>query len=145
MRYGSLLLDCPKPKIAQVAENIITFLQKSIVNWKTELASWGETLDLVDIRRGIFQGDSLSPLIFAVCMVPLTKILQDAKAGYTLRDVKIYHLFFMDDLKVYGKGKAEIESLVSTVQLIRQDKGMGFGIKKCGVVELKRPGEVVLN
>ena len=108
-------MDCPKPKIAQVAENIITFLQKSIVNWKTELASWGETLDLVDIRRGIFQGDSLSPLIFAVCMVPLTKILQDAKAGYTLRDVKIYHLFFMDDLKVYGKGKAEIESLVSTV------------------------------
>ena len=78
-------------------------------------------------------------------MVPLTKILQDAKAGYTLRDVKIYHLFFMDDLKVYGKGKAEIESLVSTVQLIRQDKGMGFGIKKCGVVELKRPGEVVLK
>ena len=49
----------------------------------------------------------------------------------------------MDDLKVYGKGKAEIESLVSTVQLIRQDKGMGFGIKKCGVVKLKRPGEVV--
>ena len=71
-------------------------------------------------------------------MVPLTKILQDAKAGYTLRDVKIYHLFFMDDLKVYGKGKAEIESLVSTVQLISQNIGMEFGIKKCGVVVLKR-------
>ena len=28
----------------------------------------------------------------------------------------------MDDLKVYGKNKAEIESLVSTVQLISQDK-----------------------
>ena len=87
----------------------------------------------------------ISPLVFAVCMVPLTKLLQDIKAGHILGDVKINHLFFMDDLKVYGKGKAEIESLVSTVQLIRQDKGMGFGIKKCGVVELKRPGEVVLN
>ena len=62
----------------------MTFLQKSMVKWKTELVSCGETLDLVDIRRGIFQGDSLSPLIFAVCMVQLTKILQDAKAGYTL-------------------------------------------------------------
>lgn len=51
-------------------------------------------------------------------MVPLTKILQDAKAGYTLADVKINRLFFMDDLKVYGKDKAEIESLVSRVQLI---------------------------
>ena len=66
-------------KMAQVAENIINFLQKSMVNWKTELTSCGETLGLVDIRRGIFQGDSLSPLIFTVCMIPLTKILQDTK------------------------------------------------------------------
>ena len=75
-------------KMAQVAGNIITFLQKSVVNWKTELTSCGETLGLVDIKRGIFQGDSLSLLIFTVCMVPLTKILQDAKAGYTLGDLK---------------------------------------------------------
>ena len=124
--------------MAQVAESIITFLQKSMVNWKTELTSCGETLGLVDIRRGIFQGDSLSPFIFAVCMVPLTKILQNVKAGYTLGDGKINHLFFMDDLKVYGKIKADIESLVSTVQVISQDIGMEFGIKKCGVVVLKR-------
>ena len=71
-------------------------------------------------------------------MVSLTKILQDAKVGYTLGDVKINHLFFMDDLKVYGKDKAEIESLVLTVQLISQDNGMEFGKKKCGVVVLKR-------
>ena len=71
-------------------------------------------------------------------MVPLTKILQNAKAGYTLGDLKITHLLFMDDLKVYGKDKAEIESLVSTVQLISQDIGMEFGTKKCGVVVLKR-------
>ena len=71
-------------------------------------------------------------------MVPLTKILQDAKAGYTLGDVKINHLFFMDDLMVYGKDKPQIESLLSTVQLISQDIGMEFRIKKCGVVVLKR-------
>ena len=125
-------------KMVPVAENIITFLQKSMVNWKTELTSCRETLGLVDIRRGILQGDSLSPLIFAVCMVPLTKILQDTKAGYTLGDVKINHLFFMDDLKVYGKDKTEIGSLVSTVQLISQHIGIEFGIEKCGVVMLKR-------
>ena len=36
-------------------------LRKSMVNWKTELTSCGETPGLVDIKRGIFQGDSLSP------------------------------------------------------------------------------------
>jgi len=44
----------------------------------------------------------------------------------------------MDDLKVYGKDKAEIESIVSTVQLISQDTGMEYRIKKCGVVVPKR-------
>ena len=43
----------------------------------------------------------------------------------------------MDDLKVYGKTKAEIKSLVSTVQVISQDIGMEFRIKKCAVVVLK--------
>ena len=47
----------------------------------------------------------------------------------------------MDDLKIYGKDKAEIESLVSTVQLISQDIGMEFGIKKCGVAVLKCKSE----
>lgn len=53
-------------KIAQVAENI-TFLQKSMVSWKTELTR--EMLCLVDNRRDIFQANSLSPVTFAVCTV----------------------------------------------------------------------------
>ena len=129
-------------QMAQVAGNIITFLQKFMVNWKTELTSCGETLGLVDIKRGIFQADRPCLLIFTTCMVPLTKILQDAKVGNTLGDLKINHLLFMNDLKVYGKDKAEIESLVSTVQLISQDIGTEFGIKKCGVV-VSEMGEIV--
>ena len=65
-------------------------------------------------------------------MVPLTKIPQNVKLGYTLGDKKINHLFFMNDLEVYGKNKAKIESLVLTVKLIIRDTGMKFGIKKCG-------------
>ena len=41
----------------------------------------------------------------------------------------------MDGLEVYGKDKAEIESLVSTVQLISQDIGMEGGGGSC--VEVK--------
>ena len=100
---------------------------------------------MVDIRRGIFQGDSLSPLIFIFCMVPLTKILENAKAGYTLRAVEINHLFFMDGLKVYGKDKAEIESLVSTVQLISQDIGMEFWLKKWGGELCRSEGIKLIN
>ena len=68
-------------------------------------------------------------------MVPLTKILQDAKSGYTLGHVKINHLFFMDDLKVYGKDKAEMKALYRQYSWLAKTKEW---IKKCGVAVLKR-------
>ena len=52
--------------------------------------------------------------------------------------MKINHLLFMDDLKMFAKNKNQIDSLVSTVQMISQDIGMRFGVKKCGVSVMKR-------
>ena len=56
--------------LVQVSENIVEFIRKSMKNWNTNLTSRGEYLANVDIRRGIFQGDSLSPPIFVICMIP---------------------------------------------------------------------------
>ena len=47
-----------------MAENAEEFLKASIENWRTELTTCGEPLGSVNIRRGIFQGDSLPPLLF---------------------------------------------------------------------------------
>ena len=71
-------------------------------------------------------------------MIPLSKLLHKAKAGYCLGDVKINHRLSMDDLKIFAKNKKEIDSLVSTVQLVSQDIGMLFGVQKCGVTVMKR-------
>ena len=117
--------------LAQLILGGVSFKETVCLPLSLLFAWFAESLGSVDIRRGIFQGDSLSPLIFAVCMVLLTKILQDVKAGYTLGDVKINHLFFMDDLKIYGKDKAEIESLVSTVQLISEKRDLGPVVTCC--------------
>ena len=64
-------------------------------------------------------------------------MLRKAKAGYLLGDVKINHLLFMDDLKIFAKNKAEIDSLISIVKVISHDIGMEFGVKKCGVAIMK--------
>ena len=59
-----------------VAENTKKFLVNSITKWKLELTSNGVSLGNVEIRRGIFQVDSLSPLLFVLCVVPLLLILR---------------------------------------------------------------------
>ena len=85
----------------------------------------------------------MSPLLFVICMIPISQILRKLKSGYTLKNgVKMNQLLFMDDLKIFAKSGREINGLISTIQLLNNDTGMEFGIKKCGVLVLKR-GTVV--
>ena len=65
-----------------IANNVQDFLNNSMKSWKLELNGSGEKLGEFDIKRGIFQGDSLSPLLLAFCMVSLTWLLRRPKAGY---------------------------------------------------------------
>ena len=138
----SWIIECLE--IFGIARNVERFIHRSMAQWKTELTSCGESLGHVDIRRGIFQGDSLSPLLFVLCLIPLSLILRKVKAAYEFKERgrKINHLLFMDDLKLYGKSDTQIDSLVKTVHLFSKDIGMEFGVKKCGVSILKR-GKVV--
>ena len=127
-----------------VADNIKRILSSSMKNWKLELTSSGVSLGEVNIRRGIFQGDSLSPLLFVICMIPLTMVLRKVNFHYELGDkvTKLNHLLFMDDLKLFAKSHDQIDSLVTTVQMFSTDIGMEFGINKCGAVILQR-GKIV--
>ena len=46
-----------------IAESLRPFLQKSMQQWRLSLMAKGEDLGEVNVKRGIFQGDSLSPLL----------------------------------------------------------------------------------
>ena len=92
------------------------------------------------MRREIFQGDSLSPLLFVLALIPLIMVLRKVTAGYELAGGKgvVNHLLFMDDLKLYGKSERQVDTLVNTVRVVSQDIGMEFGINKCAVLNTKR-------
>ena len=94
----------------------------------------------VKIRRGIFQGDSLSPLLFVLALFPLSMILRKVSAGYemTKDGCRISHLLFMDDLKLFAKNEKEIDSLVQTVRIFSDDIGMKFGLEKCAAMTMMR-------
>ena len=65
------LIECLE--IFGAEENTIRFLKNTMPNWKTILTSSGTRLAEVNIRRGVFQGDSLSPLLFIIAMIPMTR------------------------------------------------------------------------
>ena len=109
-----------------VAENIKSLLVNSMEKWKVMLCSGNPELGEVEIKRGIFQGDSPSPLVFVLALIPLSLILRKAKAVYEFSESKekINHLLFMDDLKLYSRSEKGLDSLVQTVRVFSEDIGM---------------------
>ena len=63
-----------------IAENLSTFLQNSMQQWRLLLTANVEDLGEVNVKREIFQGDSLPPLLFGLSMVPLPLILKKVNA-----------------------------------------------------------------
>ena len=91
-------------EIFGIAENLKTFLQKSMQQWRLSLTANGEDLGEVKFKRGIFEEDSLLPLLFVLSMVPLSLILKKVNLCYKWgkTEYKLNHLLFLDDLKLYA-------------------------------------------
>ena len=122
-----------------LGDNVIGLVKQSMNKWRTNLHADGKLLGSVPIRRRIFQGDSFSPLLFVIALLPLTHTLIETGMGYQLtkNGEKVNHLFFMDDLKLYGKNGKEIDSLIKTKWQCSEDIKMEFGILKCALVLLQ--------
>ena len=68
-----------------IAPNTQGLLGNSMKMWSSELCSNDKHLRNVHINRVIFLGDSLSPLLFVLCLVPLSIVLIEVKMGYAMK------------------------------------------------------------
>ena len=77
---------------------VISFTKKVINYWKTRMCLHAENklieTEDIKIQCGIFQGDSLSQLLFCICLIPLTEQLNRLNTGYEehTTKTKISHL-----------------------------------------------------
>lgn len=60
------------PKMFGINEQVRKLRNDIIKNWRVELTSGSTVQEEASIRRGIFQGYSLSPLLFVIAPIPLT-------------------------------------------------------------------------
>lgn len=74
----------------------------------------GNTEGFFEAKRGLRQGDPMSPLLFVLCMDYLTRILacigdlQEFKYFIGCSTLKINHMCFADDLILFCKGKPSL-------------------------------------
>jgi hypothetical protein len=90
-------------------------------------------INTIKINRGIFQGNTLSPLLFCIALIPLTNELNRSKCGYQVygTERKINHSLYMDDLKLIGRSEEELSFEIKIIKTFSDDIKMKFGLKKC--------------
>jgi len=98
-----------------------------------------ETEDM-NTKCGTFQADSLSPLLFCICLIPITEQVKRLKTGYEehTTKTKISHLFYVDDLNAIAKSEEEHQKQIQTIKTFSDDIHMQFGLGKCAKIAFKR-------
>ncbi len=109
----------------QAPSIVIRGVGKAMVKWTTNLeirnGEAGVVSRLVKFRRGLYQGDSLSPFLFTLAIAPLSHMLR--RWGGFVSDYHpnpVTHTLFMDDLKIYTGGPED-------GRLVRMSVGVGVG------------------
>jgi len=126
-------------QLYKVDQKIYRFITASMEYWQIRLTCGKEEIGDVKIRRGIFQGDALSPILFCMALNPLSTVLHKAGKEYKLTGgMKINHLLYMDDLKLYSKNENDIVNLINTVRIFSDDIKMQFGFEKCARIIIHR-------
>lgn len=96
----------------QFPSHFVKCIMECITTPKFTLLIDGSTEGFFDPKRGLRQGDPMSPLLFVLCMDYLTRILSyigeldEFKYFTGCRSLKLNHLSFVDDLLLFCKGEA---------------------------------------
>ena len=131
-------------QIYKIEEHISQFLAHIMTKWQTKLVLNTPKNNLevgtVQIKRGIYQGDSLSPLWFCLALRPLTRMLTNQQKGFVFPHSKreISHLWYMDDLKLYSRKKEDLNTLLDVVGQFSTDISMNFGLGKCKISAMEK-------
>ena len=89
----------------------------------------------------IFPGDLLSPLLFISYNSPHSAVSNSRRGstGFQITTEREgYHLPHIDDAKLYGKTRDDLEVLMNTVRIFTDDIKMKFGVSKRTTIVIKR-------
>jgi hypothetical protein len=132
-------------RVLRIPASLRTFLKGLMQQWRVKYEVKDprgkvERSSFLRIRSGVLQGDSFSPLLFCLAMVPISHALNSSKLGYktasgklTKTQFTLSHQFYMDDLKLYAASEENLTGLIRIVKAISSAISMKINPNKCAV------------
>ena len=132
-------------EMCKINPQIVRLFERSFQQCIVNVVQSGSTLGKIHIKRGLFQGDAVSPIHFIIGLIPLSLLLTAEGRGYTIaepdtqtedEDININHRLYMDDLKLYANSRENLQHLLEVTEKFSTDINMSFGIAKCGSLDI---------
>jgi hypothetical protein len=122
---------------------VVSTLQRLMKQWRAVLSVNGKEISLpIKILNGIFQGDSLSPLLFITALNPISWYVGQKLPGIELEGGRrINHLLYVDDWKLLATTRHAANTLATTVQEMSEKAGLRLNTNKCAVALLNERGD----
>ena len=93
------------------------------------------------MARGILQGDSLSPLLFVLCMDPLSRRLNEKFPKISVKTDGEHHttnhLLFIDDLKILAESDETLAQMVQETKVFINAIGLEINREKSATNSLE--------
>ena len=91
----------------KILGKVVNLITRDTENLWVELAAGGLTLPEIKMQRGVFQEDSLLPLIFIIEMKLLNHIKRKCTNSYEFKESRdtINHLMYFDGIRIFSKNE----------------------------------------
>ena len=119
------------PEVIQYVNNFYKNIQAKVVtkSFQSEIFSF---------RRGVFQGDPLSPIIFLLVFNPILQFLtENSKFGYKLQEEKFITLPFADDFCLITTDRRTHQRMIKQIDDHINSMGMMLKPAKCRSFSIK--------
>ena len=99
------------------------------------------TTEVIKFLKGIFQGDSLSVLLFIISLNPLSFMLKKIKCYFIGEKGEIHHAHnnFVDDLKLFAETCSSIQKQLDIITTVGEEKCVYMPIEKGKMVNSSNP------
>ncbi|XP_058753522.1 uncharacterized mitochondrial protein AtMg01250-like [Vicia villosa] len=100
----------------------------------------GEPSNLMLAKRGIRQGDPISPYLFVLVMEYMSRLLQKMQLNHNLNHhsrcakLDLTHLTFADDILLFARGeRSSVDMMIQTMNTFYKSIELGMNPAKCNV------------
>lgn len=120
----------------------IRYIKNLYKNTKAKLRLGDRTTDEFSIKRGVRQGDPLSPLLFNIAIEPLLLTLQNELNGIRIGDKQYNLLAYADDTTLILKDRSEVDKAIIILSNFEKASGLKLNMNKCSITPLGNSEEI---